>query len=462
MTVNVRCFHPTSAASGEVYNVVLNPQPKLQNVSGDRLESWKEIAAYFHRTERTVRRWEDQEGLPVHRLQHGKTGSVYAFRHELDGWRESRKQLLEVGPVELPRPERAGVWRRLLWTGVVCGMAALGLTVWLLRPPAPPRLHVPNPEARRAFDLANFGPNPGRTQIRAGVKYYQEANRLDPLFAQAWVGLATAHQALSWFGEAPAGEVMPQARMEAQTALTLSPSMGGAWRVLGNVSHFFEWNHTVAEDQYRKAIELSPKGYIPFSWFAEFLIDMRRFEEASVYAKRAQDLAPRVMELVVVAGNVYLYSGQPDLAIAEYDRALEIEPGHGLANHFLGRAYLVKKEGEKAIARLRKSNEILGEVPMSVGGLGYALGIASKRGESEALLAKLLHRREHGHYPAFPIAQIHVGLGNIEKALDWLDRAAEEHNLGYYLPSVEPMYDPIRSHPRFQALMRRINLPQPR
>ena len=79
---------------------VLNVRPQLQVVSpGDRLESWKEIAGYLNRSVRTVRRWEGQAGLPIHRLQHESRGSVYAFKSELDAWRESRTQLMEV---ELP------------------------------------------------------------------------------------------------------------------------------------------------------------------------------------------------------------------------------------------------------------------------------------------------------------------------------------------------------------------------
>src|SRR5262245_33147833 len=89
-----------------IYNEVLNPRPKLEVVPpGDRLESWKEVALYLNRSVRTVRRWEEKEGLPVHRLHHDKRGSVYAFRAELDAWRDSRAALLDAEEVAPALPE---------------------------------------------------------------------------------------------------------------------------------------------------------------------------------------------------------------------------------------------------------------------------------------------------------------------------------------------------------------------
>ena len=80
------------------------------------------------------------------------------------------------------------------------------------------------------------------------------------------------------------------------------------------------------------------------------------------------------------------------------------------------------------------------------------------RDEAERMLAAMIGRRSEGFYPAFPIAQIHLGLGRHEEALDWIERAATERHVGYYMPSVDPFYDAIRTHPRFRALLRRMNL----
>ena len=304
---------------------------------------------------------------------------------------------------------------------------------------------------------AHFGENAGRAQVQAGIKNYQEAIRLDSRFADAWAGLATAHIALTWFGDVPARETMAQAKMEAQKALSLNNRLGSAWRVLAFVSHYLDWDHVSAEKQFRKALELSPRDAGAASWFAEFMLDMRRYDEALIYAKKAQESNPRWLEPMTVTGNIHAFSGNPDLAIPEYQRALEIEPNHGLSNHFLGRAYLAKGQTAKAIEQLRRSNELLGGVPFSMADLGYALAAGGQRAEAERVLAEMNHRRQAGYYPAFAIAEVELGLGHTDASLDWLEHAAEERHMGYYLPSADPIYAPLHTNPRFLALTQQMH-----
>jgi tetratricopeptide (TPR) repeat protein len=425
----------------------------------DRLESWKEIAAYLNRSERTVRRWEAHEGLPVHRLQHDKRGSVYAYAPELDAWRDSRQQLVFATPSDVPAPvesARRRVWRWVAWlafpvAGLLTGMVLLGGGT-----SSTPL--SPNPEALRAFKQGEYSGNAGRIQVASGIRNYEEAIRLDPMFADAWSALAYAHIAQTFFDEAPTSETLVRARREAQRAAQLQPSALMPGPALAAISHYLDWDHAAAEQQFRKSIALAPGLAVAHSWFAEFLLDLRRFDEAAVSARRAQEAAPRWLEPIVVAANIHLLTGHVDLAIAEYQRALAIEPAFGLANHFLGRAFLAKGNHDRAIQQLRKSNELLGEVPFSIADLGYALAATGFRAEAERMLADIMEKRARGFYPALPVAAIHMGLGQHDTALEWMERAAEERLVGYYMPSVDPIYSPVRSHPRFQALLARMNL----
>jgi tetratricopeptide (TPR) repeat protein len=441
----------------------------------DRLESWKEIAAYLRRSERTVRRWEEREGLPVHRLAHDKRGSVYGYVSELDAWRESRRLLLAAEPPDAAagaEPHAAASdapptswvtldrWRWAVSTGIVVTAGLVG-AVWLFARTPAPRARTPDPEAVRLVRLAAFSGNAGRVQVETGIRYYQDAVRHDPAYAAAWTGLATGHFVRLWFGEVRPLDAVQQVQKEAQEAIRLDPSKGGPWRVLAAASHFVDWDHVKAEALFRRAMALSPEDPAAPSWFADFLLDMRRFDEARLFYKRAHDLAPRWLEPIAFAGHTHYFSGNPDLAIVEYQRALESEPNFGLANHFLGRAYLGKGEHERGIALLRKSNDLLGQVPFSLGDLGYGLAVGGRRADAEALRSELVGRRARGYYPAFPIAVIEAGLGNHEAALTWLERAADERNLGFYLPSVDPSFDAIRSHPRFRAVLKRANLTGP-
>ena len=92
--------------------------------------------------------------------------------------------------------------------------------------------------------------------------------------------------------------------------------------------------------------------------------------------------------------------------------------------------------------------------------LGYVLAVSDKRADAESLLAGMLKRRAQGYYPAFAISEMHLALGRTDAALEWLDRATDERHMGFYMPSADPLYDPVRSHPRFRKVMQRMNLDQ--
>jgi tetratricopeptide (TPR) repeat protein len=424
----------------------------------DRLDSWKEIAAYLNRSERTVRRWEDKEELPVHRLQHDKRGSVYAYTRELDAWRVSRRVVVEATADESPSKRLRPVW----WVAATLFLAAAVVLVGLRVRAADAKVAergTTNDEAWRLFELARFGDNAGRVQIETGIRYYRQAVELDPKFARAWAGLATAHMALTWFGEHTLADTMTDARRYAEQARQLDPSLSGGWRVLGFVSHFLDWNHAEAERNFRRAIELNPKDRAAQSWYGDFLVDMRRFDEARAAYNRSHDADPRWLEPLIFAANIYTFTGKPTMAIPEQRRTLESEPNYGLGIHYLGRAYLASRDWQMAIEHLRKSNEIIGAVPFTLGDLGFALAVSGQRDEATRMRDDLIARRGRGYYPAFPIAEIEVGLGNTDSALDWLERAVDERNTGFYFPSVDPVWDAIRPTPRFRALMTRMHLP---
>jgi tetratricopeptide (TPR) repeat protein len=461
MTANVHVERPFGAHQGGRYNHCLGSEPNEQPARGGRLESWKEIASYLNRSERTVRRWEEKEGLPVRRLQHDKRGSVYAYAADLDAWRDSRQQLVASEPAAAPAATERSTSRRWVPASIaIVLVAVLGLLLTIAWRSDDKRPGTSNPEALRAFKQAEFAFNAGRIQVQSGIRYYNEAIRLDPAYPDAWAGLASAHVAQTWFSDLPAKETLASAKRAAERALQLDPSLSGPWRVLGAVSHFHEWNHASAERQFLKAIELEPTSGVAASWYAEFLMDMRRFDEASTYLRRAQDATPRWLEPMMVSGNLLTFAGHPAQAIAEYERALAIEPTFGLANHFLGRAYVATGAHQTAIAQLRKSDTLLGHVPFTLGDLGYALAVSGARAEAESISSEMLRRREQGFFPAYPVAAIQMGLGHTDAALEWLEHAADERHPGYYMPAVDPIYAPLRTHPRFKALMQRMDLPR--
>ena len=434
---------------------------------GRRLESWKEIAGYLSRSERTVRRWEASEGLPIHRLQHDKRGSVYAYTTELDAWRASRSQRLIDDAREAASTGLAPaivVAKRRSSVAWIAAPMIVSVTVGALILAPGPNIPSARPggtsnlEAQRAFRQAFFAHNAGRVQIQTGVQYLQQAIRLDPQFADAWAGLATAHVAQTWFGDLSARQTLAAARREAEHALRLDRTHAGARRVLAAVHHFLDWDHAAAERLFLDAAERHPSSPVTWSWLAECLLNLGRFDDALARARRANDADPRWLETIMVSGNIHAFSGHVDLAVAEYQRALAIEPNFGLGHHFLGRALLLKGDYPRAIEHLRKSNELLGQVPFSQADLAYALAMSGSRVEAKEMLIEFERRYEQGSMPAFAIATVNAGLGRFDAALDWLERAAAERHVGYYFPSVDPIYAPLRTNARFHAILRTMNL----
>jgi tetratricopeptide (TPR) repeat protein len=316
-----------------------------------------------------------------------------------------------------------------------------------------------NDEAWQLVQRANFGANAGRVQIETGIRYYRQATELDPKFARAWGGLATGHIALTFFGERPPSDTMNEARRYAEEARRVDPALSSGWRVLAMVSHMLDWNHQQSEREFRRAIELNPRDAAALSWYGDFLTDMRRFDEARALNKRSLEVNPRWLEPAIFSANINTYIGQPALAILEQRRTLETEPNYGLGVHYLGRSYLASGDFPMAIAYLRMSNELMGSVPFTLGDLGYALAVGGQRDEAVRLRDELIGRRTKAYYPAFPIAQIELGLGNTDAALTWLESAVDERHTGFYLPSVEPIWNAVRGTARFRALMARMNLP---
>jgi tetratricopeptide (TPR) repeat protein len=356
-----------------------------------------------------------------------------ALRHGVATNRPRRRQAMAVAAVAL----------------LVVGAVA----VWLF----PRRAALPVSQEARIVESADFE-NPSRAQVRESIKRYEEAIRINPAYAPAWAGLGTAHIALSFFGDVPGKETLTEAKRAAQEALRLDPSQSSAWRTLGWVSHYLEWDHPTAEREFLKAIELDPQEPRALEWYTGFLLDLRRFDDALKYSQRAQTAAPRWLMPVATNGYIHYVNGHFDLAVAQYQRALDWDPNFGVAVQQLGRVYLAQGRHDLAIEHLRRSNQLMGDVPFAVADLGYALGVTGHQPEAQKMLSDLVARREHGYYPAFALAEIELGLGDTESALQWLERACDEGAVGWNLPTADPFYDQVRSHPRFVQLLRRMHL----
>lgn len=317
-----------------------------------------------------------------------------------------------------------------------------------------------NPEAVRHYlrAVSPFG-SPRRSPIQHSIDELGKALELDPDFAAAHSVLSAIYIAYALYGDLPAAETYPLAKAHALKAIALDPRSAGAHRALAAVTHWYDFNHAVAEQQFQAAIAAAPNEAGTRNWYAEFLIDMRRFDEAFDAVRAAEERDPGWLVPQVNRGNVLLYSGHPEEAIPVYRQTLAIDPSYGIARHQLAHAYVVTSRFSEAVTEFEHANRDIGATPFSMASLAYGLARAGRRAEAEEMLGDFERRRKAGFYPAFTLAKAHVGLGNVEQALDWLEIAVDEKLFGYYLPSVDQVWDPLRGHPRFRRVLQRFGVP---
>jgi serine/threonine protein kinase/TolB-like protein/Flp pilus assembly protein TadD len=287
------------------------------------------------------------------------------------------------------------------------------------------------------------------------IDYLQQALRKDPRYALAYTGLAGAYSGQSIFGFAPPKEAMPQAEAMAKKALELDDSLATTHSALAIVKMFYDWALADAEREVQQAIELDPNLPDAHQLYALCLAAMGRFSESGEQFQIARQLDPASATVEASAAWAAYLSRQYDQGIALCKKALELSPSFHMLHHHLGHLYAAKKMYDAAIAAYQKAQIISGNAPGPVARLAYAYAAADRKQEARKLLGELL---ESGAQPHF-IAWVYIGLGDRERALEWLESAYDYRAGDVIYFKSDPIYDPLRSEPRFQALLRRIGPP---
>jgi TolB-like protein/tetratricopeptide (TPR) repeat protein len=294
--------------------------------------------------------------------------------------------------------------------------------------------------------------------MQRGKELIERALELDPTWGRAWVGLADAYVTLGSYGMLPSSEAYPRARAAAERALALDESDAGAHAVLGSVftEHYYDWNF--AERHYRRAILLGPSDANAFFWYSEHLAFMGRFDEAIAMSRRGADLDPLSAVARADEGRALYYARRHDAAIEVFDEILADGPDF-VAALYKGLALAESERLDEAAVTLETAHETFHQIPTMNALLAYVHGRSGRHKDARRILADLHERYERGSVQAVDIAAVHLGLGEIERALDWLETAHADRNWQMAFLGVEPIFDPLRARPRFQALIERLDFP---
>ena len=298
--------------------------------------------------------------------------------------------------------------------------------------------------------------------LKKAVEYLQQAIELDPSHALAHAGLADAYVSLGWdlFGLSSPADNYPKAKRAAQRALEIDPNCAEAHAALGCVAAQFDWDWTTAEAGFRRAIELKPQYGPVHIWYSHFLRAMDRTEDSLAESRRALECDPLGLVLNMHMGWHLLYSRQHDKAIEQCLKTLELDATFILAHVFLGQAYEQTGAFSSAVSEFERAVELSQRHQTYLADLGHGYAVAGRRADALRILDELTEMSSHRYVAARSIAEVHIGLDDVDSALAWLEKAFLQRN-GWLIHIREnPRYDRLRGDPRYLDLVRRMNFPK--
>jgi TolB-like protein/Tfp pilus assembly protein PilF len=300
--------------------------------------------------------------------------------------------------------------------------------------------------------------------LRKGVELLQQAINLDPSYALAHSAMAEAHASMGWdlFGLTAPSESFPLAKQAAQRALEIDPACAEAHAALGNTAMGFDWDWVTAEREFRHAIELKPQYGPVHIWYSHLLKAIDRTEESLAESRRALECDPLGLVLNMHMGWHLVYARHYEKAIEQCQKTLELDPTFILTHVFLGQAYEHSGAFSDAIAAFERAVELSRRHPTYLADLGHGLAVAGRRADALKVLAELHDRSSRQYVAARGIAEIHLGLGEVDEAFTWLERGFQQRNGWLIHIRDNPRYDGVRQDPRYLDLVRRINFPGPR
>jgi TolB-like protein/Tfp pilus assembly protein PilF len=314
-----------------------------------------------------------------------------------------------------------------------------------------------NPRAYESYLQGRYFWNkrtPG--DLNTAIKSFNEAIEIDPSYAMAYVGLADSYSLLSVYGELPPREAMPLAKAAANRALEIDDTVAEAQAALADIQWAYDWDSMSAETGFRHALALNPNYASAHQWYAVFLSNHGRHKEALAEIEQARELDPLSLIIQANAGFDYYYARQYERAIEILQRASEREPNFWVFHSMLGQNYLATGRMVEATSEFESALLLSpGNIRVSAM-LGLAYAKTGRRAEARGLVDKMLSISRKRYVSPALIAIIHIGLGDKNKAFDWLDKACTDRSDWMIFLKTDPLFDPLRADPRFLNLLRRV------
>jgi Tfp pilus assembly protein PilF len=457
------------------------------NDAGRRLESWKEIADFFGRDEKTVRRWEKNNALPIHRIPGGAKGRVFAYTVELTEWlntsrvpertagsQESKTQEPRINDEQHATKHTAQPFRfptskkNLTAWALVVLLAVATLAYGLHRfraTSATTNRANPNPSNAEAEDFYLTGRYYWNQRtpedLNRAVDYFTQAIVRDPNYAKPYVGLADCYNLLREYSAMPPGEAYPRAFAAATKAIELDGSSAEAYTSLAFVTFFGKWDSVAAEREFQQAIALKPDYARAHHWYASFLFSSGRFSEALAQIEEAQRLDPSSRAILADKGLFLYHAGQTDAALKLLAGLETQEPSFASAHRYLSEILFDRKDYSGFLSEWKKTalatndqNELVVEKAAEMGfsNGGYRLML-------EDMLRAQQNLNQQGTASAYSLAVTYARFGSKNDALRYLKVAYNRHESPFVALKNESAFTFLHDDPQFKDLVTHLNSP---
>lgn len=291
--------------------------------------------------------------------------------------------------------------------------------------------------------------------VLKSIDCFKQAIDTDSTYALAYTGLTDAYFRLSNIHLAPR-EIMPKAKAAALRALEIDPDLAEAHSSLGLVKVYYDLDWAGAECEFKRALELNPDLVLAHQRYGSYLTFMGRITESTQHYEHALQLDPFSLQLNMnLATNHYLL-GEYEMAIRHLNDTLDLEPNYMPTRFVLGSTYAQQGDYAKAIEEFQWIYKLDEEAHMAMGFMGYVYALDGQHAEAETLLNILTDISLRKHVSPYSMVLIHLGLGQNDEVLEMLERLYDERNEWLLWLKVSPELRELRSHPRFQALLKRV------
>lgn len=318
-----------------------------------------------------------------------------------------------------------------------------------------------NPEAYRLCLLGRFYWNK-RTEdgFRKAIGFFQRAIEIDPSYAPGYAGVADSYNLLGDYSYLRPRDAYPKAKAAVRKALQFDESSAETHTSLAFVQFDYDWDWASSEKEYKRAIELNPNYGTAHQWYSDYLSAMRRYPEALAESKRALELDPLSPAINVNQWHRYWFMRQYDTEIRGLQETASLFPEFSNTYGTLAFAYLATGRHQEAIVALQKLRSLSGASPADIAALAQAYAKGGMRGYYLWEIRRLTEESKHRYVRPAHIARLFTYLGEKDQAFSYLEKAYDEHDWHLTRLQVDPVWDPLRSDPRFQDLVRRMNFPK--